>query len=256
MWRARRVKRDREAGMVFDWRTGHGSTRRLVIATVVSASFFGALLAYVQIREAKSSPLIDQQINLTVIDLDLESNRWFSELLERETLFHDRWDVSNTVAVDEIISGALAASPVRIYSRQLREIEPPKPDLTIEPLPGMGPKVLPPPEEIPVVAFATPPVKWWLEIQSVQGPGDWGGVSFEWPNPKDQMSEGEVWTLLAGVDWEGHVLTCSAWEESDDARTPLILGRCRSASFPALEKPGPLRWWKLQARVVNRPIVE
>jgi len=256
MWRARRVKRDREAGMVFDWRSGHGSTSRLIIATLVSGSFWGGVWAYVQIRETKSSPLVDRQINLTVIDLDLESNRWFSKLLERETLFHDRWEVSETAALDEEISSILEATPVRIYTPQLREIEAPKRDLTIEPLPGMGPKVLPPPEEIPETDFATPPVKWWIEIESVQGAGDWEGISFEWPNPKEPMSEGEVWTLLAGVDSEGHVLTCSAWEESDDARTPLILGRCRSASFPPLENPGPLRWWKLQARVVNRPIVE
>jgi hypothetical protein len=254
MWRARRVKRDREAGMVFDWRTGHGSTSRLIIAAVVSASFWGAVCAYVQIRETKSSPLLDQQINLTVIDLD--SKHPFAELLDRETLFHDRWDVSSTVAIDHEVSKALEASPVRVYSPQIREIEPPKRELMIEQLPGMGPQVLPPPEEIPVMEFAPPPVKWWVEIESVQGAGGFSTISFEWPNPKDPMSEGEVWTLLAGVDWEGHVLTCSAWEEADDARTPVIISRCLSASFPALAGPGPLRWWKLQARVVNRPIDE
>lgn len=256
MWRARRVKRDREAGMVFDWRTGHGSTSRLIIASVVSASFWGVLWAYVQIRETKSNPLVDQQINLTVIDLDLESNRWFSDLLDRETLFHDRWDVSNAVAINDEISRVLEENPAWVYSPQLREIELPKRDLTIEPLPGMGPEILPPPLEMPVAEFATPPVKWWVEIESVQGEEDWDGLSFEWPHPKDQMSEGEVWTLLAGVDWEGHVLTCSAWEEADDARTPLIVSRCLSASFPTLDEPGPLRWWKLQAKVVNRPIIE
>ncbi|YCM46290.1 hypothetical protein V2O64_09705 [Verrucomicrobiaceae bacterium 227] len=256
MWRARRVLRDREAGMVFDWRTGHGSATRLLVAAVISASFWAALLAYVQIRKTESSPLVDQQVNLTVMDLDLESNAWFSSLLERETLFHDRWDVASTAAIEEEISRALEVNPVPVYVPRLREIEPPKPDLAIELLPGMGPQVLPPPEDVPMVEFATPPVKWWVEIESVQGDGEWDGISFEWPNPKDPMSEGEVWTLLAGVDWEGHVLTCSAWEESDDARTPLILNRCRSAAFPALAQPGPLRWWKLQARVVNRPTVE
>ena len=254
MWRARRVRRDREAGLVFDWRTGHGSTSRLIVAAFVSVSFWGAVCAYVQIRGSEASPVRDQQISLTVIDLD--SGHPLAEFLNREALFHDRWDVSSHELVDREVSRILEDRSAPRYSPQVHEIAPPKRQWLVESLPGMGPEVLPPPEEIPEVEFATPPIKWWVTIESVQGAGEFQPISFEWPEPKDQMSEGEVWTLLAGVDWEGRVLTCSAWEEADDARTPLIISRCRSVSFPALEEPGPLRWWKLQARVENRPISE
>ncbi|MGC6567403.1 MAG: hypothetical protein ACON38_17545 [Akkermansiaceae bacterium] len=252
MWRLSRIKRDREAGLAFDWRSGHGSTTRMIIALAVTISFFGGLWAFVQLREVKPSPLKDQQIDLTMIDLNLESNRWFADLLERETLFHDRWDVSSTAALDREVTRALAADPIRIYEPTLEEIVPPERDLTLENLPGMGPMILPPPEEVPLVEFAVPPVNWWIEVESVEGDEDWEGFSFEWPGAKDQMSEGEVWSLLVGVDWEGRVLTCTAWEEATDPRTPMVKDYCFNATFPSLEERGPLRWWKLQAKVVNR----
>lgn len=252
MWRIRRIKRDREAGLVFDWRTGHGSTIRQAISLVVVTSFFGALWAFVQIQGVSPSPLKDQQIDLTMVNLDLESNQWFADLLEREALFHDRWDVSSTVAIDREVARALAADPIRIYTPKVQEVPLPQDDLSLENLPGMGPMVLPPPEEMPLPEFAIPPVNWWIEVEPVEGDGDWKGFSFEWPGAKGQMSEGEVWTLLVGVDWEGRVLTCSAWEEAADARTSVMKEYCSNATFPALDERGPLRWWKLQAKVVNR----
>lgn len=138
MGRSKRVKRDRAAGMVFDWRSGHGATYRFLIAILVSGAFWGALLTWVQIGEAKPGPLNDRQIDLTVIDLDQKSNRWIANLIDRETLFHERWDVSKSSVLDQEISRALALDPIRSYSPQLREIPLPSPNMEIDFLPEWG----------------------------------------------------------------------------------------------------------------------
>ena len=261
MWRARRVKKDREAGLVFDWRSGHGSARRLLIAAVISVSFWGSLFSYVQFRTPVTSPLVDQQIDLALLDLGFEENRWFADLIERETLFYDRWDVSTSLALDEEISRALAATPVAIFDPRVHEISPPEPDLSAPALPGMGPDVLPPPREVDLPDLALPPANWWIAIEPIEGGTDWKGLEFPWPRSddpgkKNTMSEGESWTVTLALDWKGRVIVCEAWEEVDDERTPLILSKIREAAFPALESEGPLRWWKLQARIVNKLLAE
>lgn len=256
MGRTKRVQRDRAAGMVFDWRSGHGSFSRLLVAVLVSGAFWGALLTWVRISKAESGSISDRQIDLTVVDLDQESNRWLADLIDRETLFHRRWDVSQSPVLDQEIMRAISVAPVRSYTPRLREISRPAPGLEIEFLPGMGLQVLPPAEQTPPQEFATPPVNWWVEVRPVAGTTNWDGFAFSWPNPKDQLSEGELWTLMLCLDWRGEVVLCSPWEAVADPQTAVIVAHCRQPVYPALDSPGPLRWWKLQAEIVNRPLSE
>lgn len=241
--------------MVFDWRRGHGSARRLLVATIVSATFWGALLAYVQIREAEAAPLVDEQIDLTIVDLDREENRWLAELIDRETLFHQRWDVSDSTTIDEAVATALAENPARTYEPTLREIKLPDPEPRLETLPGYGPGVLPDPYPVESVVFANPPVNWWVEVSPIEGSEDFKPFAFKWMDPQP-MSEGEIWTILMAVDHEGRIVVSEVSNKADDPRTEIILAECRARDFGSLDEPGPLRWLKLEAIVVNRPISE
>ena len=258
-WRHRKVLRDRAAGMVFDWRRGHGSSYRLVVAIIVSASFWGAILAYVDVREAEQVDPVDDQIDVTIVDLDADQNRWLAELIDRETLFQQRWDTTDSTVIDEAEKRALDANSPRVYELTLREISLPAPETKLLNLPGMGPGELPSPDPVESVVFATPPVNWWVEVGVVEGPE---GVApfafpFEWPDDPKLMSEGELWSVVLTADWRGRVVAVEGWwEKSRDRRTQVILEKVKSQEIAALSGKGPLRVWRLEARVVNRPLSE
>ncbi|MDA7507958.1 hypothetical protein N8504_06260, partial [Akkermansiaceae bacterium] len=95
-WRYRKVLRDRAAGMVFDWRRGHGSSYRLLIACVVSVAFWGGVYGFLQLDDAGSVELEQNEIDVAVVDLDAEQNRWLAELIDRKTLFQQRWNVKDS----------------------------------------------------------------------------------------------------------------------------------------------------------------
>ncbi len=253
LWRERKVLRDRAAGMVFDWRSGHGSSRRLFFAFIVALSFGGALFAYVRIREPEPTHFRHDQIDLTLVDLSSEQNRWLAEIIDRETLFHRRWDVADPSILESVVAASLAARSPRSYQATLRELSPPAPEVALTNLPGMGPEVLPPPEPFESVVAANPPVNWWVEVQVVDGPAGVQPFSFPWPAADDarELSEGEIWTVLLAVDWQGKLVVHEPISESVNARTSVILARCRKLKFPAVAPETPLRWWKLEARVVN-----
>ena len=258
-WRHRKVMRDREAGMVFDWRRNHGSTRRLLIAALVSATFWGVLLAYVEIGVEEEETASDAQIDLTLVNLDLKQNIWLAELLDSETLFHRRWDVSETEVQELAIAQAVQKNSLRIYEPTLREISMPQTTPTLASLPGYEAGVLPDPELVELTTFASPPVNWWVKVAVVDGPN--GGIEvepyqFEWTGPLDQMSEGETWTVLMGVDWQGEIVVSETSDQAKGPKAEMILKKLRETKFPALEKKAPLRWWRLESCVVNRPFIE
>ena len=61
IFRGRQVKRDRKAGMVFDWRRGHGSTGRLFFSGIVTCLIFGVIFGYVQFRRP-DKPVLNEQM--------------------------------------------------------------------------------------------------------------------------------------------------------------------------------------------------
>ena len=256
IWRKRKVLRDREAGMVFDWRRGHGSTYRFVVGAVVSASFWGAILAYVQINESEPVEALDDQINLTLVNLGTEENRWLAELIDRETLFQQRWEVRDHSVVDQEVEKALEVSSPWEYSPTLREISVTDPAPRLVNLPGMGPRKIPRPDPVLSVAQELPPINWWIEVVVIDGPAELQPFSFacDWPADVVSMSEGEIWPVVVSVDWLGRVVAAEAWwEKGEDVRTSAILEKVRSQHYPSLPAEAPLRNWRLEAQIVNRP---
>ncbi len=80
---------------------------------------------------------------------------------------------------------------------------------------------------------------------------------FEWPDDPKLMSEGEIWSVVLTADWRGRVVGVEGWwAKAEDLRTPVILEKVRSREIVLLSEKGPLRVWRLEARVVNRPLAE
>ncbi len=102
-WHYRKVLRDRAAGMVFDWRRGHGSSYRLFIAFVVSVAFWGGIYGFLQLDDAGSVELEQNEIDVAVVDLDAEQNRWLAELIDRKTLFQQRWNVNDSTVIEHVV---------------------------------------------------------------------------------------------------------------------------------------------------------
>ena len=250
-----------EPEMVFDWEKGHGSVRRMLIAALVAASILGGLLAYVEVREPALANSAKGEIDLTMVNLEDEEHRWLAEMIDRETLFHRRWDVSDPSVLASVTADALSVKSPRTFEATLLEIESPPQDVSLSNLPGMEAAALPLPDSVDTAVFASPPVNWWVEVSIVDGLMGKKGLeafSFPWPeaDPDRELSEGEIWTVLVGVDWQGQVVLSEPTIESQNARTPVILAKYRSVKFPALSKKGPLRWWKLEALIVNHPYSE
>lgn len=254
-WRYRKVLRDRAAGMVFDWRRGHGSSYRLLIAFVVSVAFWGGIYGFLQVDEAGSVELEKNEIDVAVVDLDAEQNRWLAELIDRKTLFQQRWSVKDPTVIDNVVEEAMAATFPRGYDPTLRQISLPQPEASLANLPGMGPDALPTPDAVASVRYATEKEDWWIEVKVIEGPDglDSFRFPFEWPQDPKLMSEGEIWAVVLIADWQGSVVAVESWwEKANDVRTQPVLERLRSAKIEPITKKGSLRTWRLEAEVVNR----
>jgi hypothetical protein len=256
-WRHKKVLRDRAAGLSFDWRRGHGSTSRLVFAIILVTAVFWVVLASVKIREPEGIALEDDQIDLTLIDLDDERNRGLAALIEKETLFQERWKVVEPARVDREVEKLLAATSPRIYQAKLQEMEMPVVMVPPQTLPGRGADVLPSPDQVESVVFATPPANWWIEVSAIAGPSGFEPLAFPFPWPDDPalMSEGDFWTVVATVDGSGRMVSIDAgWQKSKDPRTPQILEKIQELGLKKLSGNEGLALWRLEARLVNRPV--
>lgn len=255
-WRHRKVLRDRAAGMVFDWRRGHGSSYRLLIAFVVSGAFWGGIYRFVQVREVQPVELAQNEIDVAMVDLEADEYRGLAEVIDRKTLFQQRWNVSNSNVIDQVVAEILAATTPRVYEPTLRQVSLPEPEVKLANLPGMGPDALPEPDAVASVTYASEEPNWWIKVKVVDGPAGLKSLDFpfEWSQDPNLMSEGEIWSIVLTADWRGRVVAVEAWwEKANDVRTGPILNRLRSERIEPLPKMGPLRVWRLEAELVNRP---
>ncbi|MDA7882372.1 hypothetical protein N9A94_08720 [Akkermansiaceae bacterium] len=251
IWRRRQVIRDRKAGMVFDWRRGHGSTGRLFFATIVSFLIFGIILGYVQFRLPEQPVLKEQMADVTFVDISEKSNRWLAEVFEEESPFAHRWEVASSKSLEEEITRQLSTVSPRHYQPALREVPLPEKPLTLVSLPGLGPKNIPPPEEVERKAVILPVARWALSVKPVSESGGWKGAIIDWEESDKRLSEGEVWTILLGLDWRGRVLNCSPLAGDEDEVGERVFKRLREARYPAIERHGAERWITIEVRLVN-----
>ncbi|MDB4287090.1 hypothetical protein N9874_01885, partial [Akkermansiaceae bacterium] len=115
----KKLRRDREAGLHFHWHLPHGSLGRLAVGGLVATLFWGALLAYVEVRLPTPPPLAERATELEVVNLDHPANRWLAEVIERESPFHARWDVTDDASLEKAIATALVASKPASYQPAL-----------------------------------------------------------------------------------------------------------------------------------------
>lgn len=255
LWQIRKIHRDRAAGMVFDWRQGHGSWGRFLFAAMVSAAFWGSVLAFVEIRDPLDPALADDEVDLTLVDLDLPANRWLSDLIEKETFLNQRWNLPPSNFVDQWIAEITSAAPHRNYRPSIQPIGPPTPVPSLQSLPGFGPGNLPIRQEIERVPFEIPPMEWWIEVRTLDGPSTVVAFSAPW-TADGPMSAGETWIVTVGANRQGQVVVCESWENESDPRTPEILTLCRTQAWPADDQSSAIRWWRLEAKVVSRPLMK
>lgn len=251
-WHLRKIQRDRAAGMVFDWRMKHGSWGRFLFAAMVSLAFWGGVLAFVEVRETLDPRLTDDEVDLTLVDLNLPTNRWLSDLMERETYLHHRWDVAQSKFVDDWIHEITSKTPHRIYRPSIQPTGIPLPLINLQTLPGIGAGILPPRDEVRPEPYEIPPMEWRFEVRMIDGPTTIPDFSTRWTSD-GLVTAGESWIVTVAVDPQGRVLVCESWENEADPRTAEILSLCQNQTWPRREGDSHLAWWRLEAIIVSRP---
>lgn len=248
----KKLRRDREAGLHFNWHLPQGSLSRMVIGGLVATLFWGALLAYVEVRLPTPPPIAQRATELEIINLDHPENRWLAEVVDRESPFLARWDVTDDSRLEGAIAAALVASAPPPYQPVLMAVEFGSEAPLLTGLPGLNEKALPAlvPVEIPPIARPNP--QWWISITAENPKLDWPGSSFRWPGESSSLSSGESWTFQLLIDWRGIVVSCLPLEDSRDARALRIAESLRLSRYPLLEKDAPLRQWQLEASAVDR----
>ncbi len=245
--RGRRLVQDRKAGLVFDWRKGHGSFTRLVMAVALSSLFCGVLFSYVRIERPEEMPLLEQGKPVTMMNLALPENQWLADLIERESPFDGKWEVRNDLRLEEEMEQALGmVTPARyvpklIEASFVEEISP------LKSLPGE--ERLPLPEPVSWPKVARQPAQWWIEFES---PGhDWSDYAMPWEQ-QEKISAGESWGFLVGLDPSGAVVSCIELEGRGEETTARLSEALQRAPFPENRRAKKIRWWKILAIAVNR----
>lgn len=248
----KKLRRDREAGLHFHWHLPHGSLSRLAVAGLVATLFWGALLAYVEVRLPEPPPLAQRATELEVVNLDLPANRWLAEVINRESPFHTRWDVIDDESLEKAIATKLLASAPDPYQPALMSVDlRPSPHI-LSGLPGINSKTLPAPERVELPPIMRPQPEWWVSVAPVTSSTEWPGMSFRWSGEKTDLSPGESWVFQLVIDWRGSVVSCLPLNDPQDPRAFKIAETLRVSRFPILKKGAPLRQWQLEASAVDR----
>ena len=112
----KKLHRDREAGLHFNWRLKESSFGRLLIAVPISLLFWGAVLAYVGIEKSEPAPLPQRSAELEFIDLDSPENARLSTLVDRKSLFSNHWDVTDQSKLESLAVSYTHLTLPTIYS--------------------------------------------------------------------------------------------------------------------------------------------
>ncbi|MEN8694911.1 MAG: hypothetical protein ACN4GG_09210 [Akkermansiaceae bacterium] len=248
----KKLHRDREAGLHFNWHLKQSSFGRFLIAIPISLLFWGGVLAYVSIEKPAPAPLPQRSTELEFINLDSPENNRLSMLVDRASLFANRWDVRNEKKLESLISDTLLKVARHDYQVTLQEISA-RPDITpLKGLPGFRPDKLPPPEPVKIKPRDRPTPEWWISVTQTSGKEPWEGFSFRWEGDMLDLSAGASWTYQIGLDWRGRVISSVPLKGLREATSREIHDTLRVSTFPRIAEDSPTRWWLLKASAVDR----
>jgi hypothetical protein len=250
----KKLHRDRQAGLHFHWHLPHGSLGRLLIGGLVATLFWGALMAYVQVRVPDPLPLPQRAGDLEIVDLEHPANRWLSEVVERESPFHSRWEVRDDSRLNREIADALKRSAPSPYQPTLQIIDLSVSAPELRGLPGVSSHRLPAPEAVTIAAIPTSNPEWWIEVSNREAQSKWGGTSFRWTGENAALSPGETWTFQLIVDWRGIVVSCLPLEGLKENTALELAKTLRELRYPLAKKDAPLRRWMLDASCTERSV--
>jgi len=251
--RGRRLIRDRHAGLVFDWRKGHGSFTRQMIALILGVGICSALFAYVKIEKPETPGIIpgaSQASPVTVVNLSLAENQWLARVVENASPFSGGWDVSDDQRLLEEIERAQGMVTPARYTPGFAEIEMIEKIPPLESLPGT--EALPAPKSVSWPKVARKKARWWIEFEA-EG-RDWVDFAIPWNDQdgKFLINAGETWGFLVELDLTGTVLSCIELEGRGSPRSEFLSAALKTAPFPEDRKARETRWWKILATAVNR----
>ena len=248
----KKLHRDREAGLHFNWRLKESSFGRLLIAVPISLLFWGAVLAYVGIEKSEPAPLPQRSAELEFIDLDSPENARLSTLVDRKSLFSNHWDVTDQSKLESLVTDSLINVSRRDYQVQLQEIDARLSSPPLKGLPGFRPDKLPPPEPVEIKPRDRPAPEWWISVLKTSGKGEWEGLSFRWEGDELDLSAGESWPYKIGIDWRGRVISSLPLKGFREAASREIHDTLRISTFPRIAEDSPTRWWFLEANAIDR----
>lgn len=156
--RHKRASRDRESGLVFQWRLPVGHTVRFLMAVGVVALITAGLAATVRVRVGDAARLPEQRGSLILVP---QGKEWQSlELMALEAgPMPRRSDPADVPAVKEAIAGSMAAArePGYRYEPELRPVTVEVPLAMKDEAAASAPGVLPP-LPVPEPPSQNPPV--------------------------------------------------------------------------------------------------
>lgn len=251
----KKLRRDREAGLHFNWHLPEGSSGRILLALAVAILFWGALLVYVQIRVPEPSALPNRASDLEIIDLESIGNLRLSNFIERESPFSNRWEVGDSTALEKQVESALAQvsrQPYQVILEQTDHLSKASMLIPLQGLPGHELGALPPPEPVEIQPIQRVPAEWWLSVDKTEGAEDWKGMTFRWEGEEQGLSVGESWTFQIGLDWRGRLISSLPLKGRKETPSKAVHDALRATTFPQVKEGSPIRWWMLEARTEDR----
>ena len=112
--KCRRTLRDEEAGLLFRWRVGRGSTRRMVMAVVLALVMCGLGVMLIRVEGGQAQADLRDAGRVTVLTPGTDASRRWLEWARQEAPYLDQWEPA--------VEGTLQVRMQRFESSLLRQV--------------------------------------------------------------------------------------------------------------------------------------
>lgn len=240
---------DREAGLVFSWRTRDRSQGRVIFAFAISVLFWLALLGMVRVAPLQSAAHFEREVDLTFINLNDEKNRWLEEAVKRDIPFPNRWELLASADAKNWIDEAVAQAEPSLYGTKYPEVADFKMSDGLNLQAVLGRWDLPEAERVvrkKAVSAGNLEIHWHLA-------GSAEKVGFSWKLPEDSgFSVGQQFRYYVGLDENGAVqeaLPLLGGLTPRQATDNFFREKMKSLVFPELSGNAETRWFYLEGKV-------